>query len=253
MIPLAAHPAMKPPVALLVYASDAPARAVYYPFAVFSPEWQALRFACQQYIPVRFMDLPMAVHLAQEAPAEDSTDAETPDSPPADQAAPGTPRLQQNPLLYLAQAAGYDDGERWWEQMVEEHRDGTTLFEAIAEAMTALRQSLGEEVYQHDAATRQRERQREAAMRRAIRTAERDGHTCIAVVCGAWHVPALLERSAIAEDAALLKNLPQINMASTWIPWTHGRLQSASGYGAGVRAPGWYRHLWGRPTHVSVR
>src|SRR5215207_3836528 len=54
MIPLLAHPDMRPPVALLIYAPDAPRRAVYYPFALFSPEWQALDYALTNGIPARF-------------------------------------------------------------------------------------------------------------------------------------------------------------------------------------------------------
>ena len=38
VLPLLAHASMKPPVALLVYASEAPSQAVFYPFATFSPE-----------------------------------------------------------------------------------------------------------------------------------------------------------------------------------------------------------------------
>jgi hypothetical protein len=30
----------------------------------------------------------------------------------------------------------------------------------------------------------------------------------------------------------------------TWVPWTHGRLASWQGYGAGVTSPGWYHHLF---------
>ena len=37
---------MEPPVALLAYAADDPARAAFWPFAVFSPEWQAIRTRC---------------------------------------------------------------------------------------------------------------------------------------------------------------------------------------------------------------
>ena len=40
-----ADPALDPPVALLAHVADAPARAVFYPYAAFSPEWQALRWA----------------------------------------------------------------------------------------------------------------------------------------------------------------------------------------------------------------
>src|SRR5215211_6896544 len=64
VLPLLAHPDMRPPVALLIYAPDAPRRAVYYPFALFSPEWQALHFGLANGIPVRFMDLPQAHQLA---------------------------------------------------------------------------------------------------------------------------------------------------------------------------------------------
>src|SRR3954452_403767 len=43
VLALAAHAEMHPPVALLVYRPDEPKRAVFYPFAAFSPEWQGLR------------------------------------------------------------------------------------------------------------------------------------------------------------------------------------------------------------------
>ncbi|MEZ4729770.1 MAG: DUF5682 family protein [Caldilineaceae bacterium] len=55
---------MEPPVALLVYAEDDLADASFYPFAVFSPEWQALRHGLRQGTPVRLMDLPQTHHFA---------------------------------------------------------------------------------------------------------------------------------------------------------------------------------------------
>jgi hypothetical protein len=45
MIPFADRMEMVPPVAILVHDVERPAAAVYYPFAVFSPEWQAMRWA----------------------------------------------------------------------------------------------------------------------------------------------------------------------------------------------------------------
>jgi Family of unknown function (DUF5682) len=39
----AGHKDMRPPVAMLFYEPDEPSRAVYYPLALFSPEWQAIR------------------------------------------------------------------------------------------------------------------------------------------------------------------------------------------------------------------
>ena len=52
-----------------------------------------------------------------------------------------------------------------------------------------------------------------------------EGYARIAVVCGAWHVPALAEPLPTAtSDAALLRGLPKVPVAMTWVPWTHGRL-----------------------------
>ncbi len=70
----------------------------------------------------------------------------------------------------------------------------------------------------------------------------------MAVVCGAWHVPALTGKLPTASaDAAVLRGLPKAKVAATWVPWTHGRLASWQGYGAGVRSPGWYHHLFTAP------
>ena len=55
---------MQPPVALLSYCPDEPQRAVYHPFAVFSPEWQALRWALQRDVPISFIDLPVMHQMA---------------------------------------------------------------------------------------------------------------------------------------------------------------------------------------------
>src|SRR5205814_3110337 len=71
VLPLLAHPDMQPPVALLVYRPDQPLRAAFYPFAVFSPEWQAIRYGLARGIPVRFMDLPQAHHLAEPLPTSE--------------------------------------------------------------------------------------------------------------------------------------------------------------------------------------
>src|SRR5262245_50205392 len=63
-LPFAANETMQPPVALLVYPPEAPDLAVFYPFAEFSPEWQAIRYAAAQKIPARFIDLPQTYRLA---------------------------------------------------------------------------------------------------------------------------------------------------------------------------------------------
>ena len=81
-------------------------------------------------------------------------------------------------------------------------------------------------------------------MRQRIRDAVKQGHERIAVVCGAWHLGGLQAATKASADAALLKGLPKLKVQSTWVPWTYRHLTSASGYGAGIDAPGWYEHLW---------
>jgi hypothetical protein len=221
----AADTGLEPPVALLGYAADDPGQAAFWPFAVFSPEWQAIRWAVGNGVPVRFFDLPYAYR----AGAEPAQPAEPPEHRPTD------------PIGELAAAAGYDDPERWWEDVVE-HR-GVPAFEAVAEAMAAIREDSPEDP---------RDLLREAYMRTVLREVRRT-HDDVAVVCGAWHVPALAAKVTAAHDAALLKGQKRTKVAFTWVPWTYGRLASWSGYGAGVRSPGWYHHLFTNTDEVIPR
>jgi hypothetical protein len=87
---------------------------------------------------------------------------------------------------------------------------------------------------------------REAAMRLAIRAEIRACAGPLAVVCGAYHAPAIHPDGfgALGDDRRLLTGLPKVKVTATWAPWTAGRLASVSGYGAGVASPGWYQHLF---------
>ena len=239
----AVHAEIEPPVALLVYCPDDTKLASFYPFAEFSPEWQAIRHGLQRSLPVRFIDLPQAHDLAlrkgdgEDAPTSPVEIAEATE----EEAEPDD--ISADPLDWLGRAAGYGDGETWWNQMVEERRntDSAGLFAAIAEAMTSVRAEVPRRLPK---AAAHRENLREAHMRKCIRQAEKDGFTKIAVVCGAWHVPALATMPTAKTDNDLLKGLPKVKVAATWAPWTYGRLATASGYGAGVLSPGWYEFLW---------
>ncbi|QIS24602.1 hypothetical protein F6W96_32885 [Nocardia terpenica] len=277
--PLVAYVAaegMAPPVALLAYVPDSPARAAFWPFAAFSPEWQTLHYAVENSVPVGFCDLPATHVLAMDHEPGDRTD----------------------PLAALSAAAGYDDPERWWDAIIESGSDADT-FDAITEAMGTLREAAGTAPIQTldsprspsvptaefadrepsdsdpTAAITDREATepkhdvaegfspssaaldavrdpigahtliREAYMRQAMRKALKNGARRLAVVCGAWHAPALAGKLGPATaDARLLKGLPKGKATLTWVPWTHSRLIGASGYGAGITSPGWYHHLF---------
>ncbi|OCC07142.1 DUF5682 family protein [Streptomyces sp. PTY087I2] len=281
LVPLAADPGMRPPVALLAHAVDDPGRASFWPMAAFSPEWVAIRWALDHGVPVRFIDLPAAHSLALKEPAIEKPvrDLERAEAEEEEEVTPVV-----DPIRVLAETAGYDDPERWWEDVVE-HRSPTegtptegtdgggtpsegTFFEgtpsewtpsegmptegtaaegapgdalapfaALAEAMGALREAYGDGGQPRDAV-------REAYMRIQLRTARKEFGDGVAVVCGAWHVPALAARTTLAADRALLKGLPKVKTDLTWVPWTHRRLVRQSGYGAGIDSPGWYGHLF---------
>src|SRR6185369_4229670 len=62
----ASNKELKPPVAILCYHPDNPQHSSFYPFAEFSPEWQAIQYARKNNIHVRFMDLPVGQQFAVE-------------------------------------------------------------------------------------------------------------------------------------------------------------------------------------------
>ncbi|MBV9279082.1 MAG: hypothetical protein JOZ41_03280 [Chloroflexi bacterium] len=228
LLPLALDGGMRPPVAILIYRPDVPRRAVVYPLAAFSPEWQAIRFGLERALPVRFCDLGQAVQLRDGEETDDGEEVEIP----------------EDPLGMLAQAAGYPDFELWWDAEIERRADPAGLFDAILEAMGAARQA--------SPPPGRREARREASMRQAIHRAEREGFVRIAVVCGAWHAPTLLQAGSPDDDRSLLADLPRTDVEAVWIPWTNFRLSYRSGYGAGITSPGWYDHLWTTPHRTAI-
>ena len=243
LIPSAADAAMQPPVAILVFNPKNLEQASFFPFAEFSPEWQTMLFGLHHNIPVRFMDLPMSLTFGlRDSDAQQTFDFQE------NKTAPDT----IDPFRKIAQLAGYSDPERWWDAMLERRtldfgqktldvgqEMSPSIFEVILDLMHALR----------DDKTKPESREtllREAFMRQTMRAAQKEGFQKIAVVCGAWHAPALaeLEKTKAAADAALLKGLKKTKTETTWIPWSFDRLAAQSGYSAGVVAPAWYRILW---------
>jgi hypothetical protein len=250
LIPLVGHVEMQPPVAILVYNSKNLEQASFFPFAEFSPEWQAMLFGLKNKIAVRFMDLPMSLAFGLREESLQQVIHFEENKTPAD---------TKDPFRKIALLAGYTDPERWWDAMIERYavhgtqpapktrgqtvHDArermTSIFSVILDLMRALR----------DDKTQPETREtllREAFMRQTIRAAQKEGFQKIAVVCGAWHGPALADFGKIkaADDIALLKGLKKSKTDATWIPWSFDRLAAQSGYSAGVVAPAWYRVIW---------
>src|SRR5262249_31349007 len=128
--PLVTHvTALIPPVAILAHAPDRPGRAAFWPFADFSPEGQAMRFATETRLPARFVDLPAATVLAgddaddaeerapeERAPEERAPEKRAPEELAPEELAHRAPAglISDDPLGWLSKAAGHDDPERWW-------------------------------------------------------------------------------------------------------------------------------------------
>ena len=274
------HPEMKPPVAILAYDKKNAQQAAFYPFAEFSPEWQSIKYALTHQKNLQFMDLPLAHKFAlAQAKAEADTETETHGidqtekelerlAEQFDFAASSNPdelnekelfklhwktAILKDPLAYFGHLAGFNDSEAWWERQVElVQSDDQTLFKAIAEMMTELREALGGWGYPSlETEENIEEFRREAAMRKQIRKAQKGGYEKIAVICGAWHVPALMHPPKVKEDNLVLKSLPKSKIQVTWVPWTYQRMSAGSGYSAGVESPGFYEHLWVGHAHQA--
>jgi Family of unknown function (DUF5682) len=228
-------PELVPPVALLGYNKLEPQQASFYPFAEFSPEWQAIKWANQHQVPVRMLDLTLQMAFQRQKNNLDEY-GEVPATP--------APR---HPMDYLAELDGYENSETWWEARFESGHsmaDSATHFEAVMEAMTALRQANLPSALDEENVVR------EAWMRQIIRQAQRDLYTDIVVICGAWHAPALaqlIDNERLDEKIIKQAGKSKIAVEATWIPWTNTRLSMQSGYGAGIQSPGWSAHRWKFP------
>jgi hypothetical protein len=253
VLSLAGSTEMVPPVAIMIYNPDDPKESTFYPFAEYSPEWVAVKYALKNNIPVRTMDLPASVSFFKRRPKAENPAAEStnnkdiveidPDSENSTQVSDNKPIAEiKDPLSYLSDIEGFKNSEEWWEYHFEQHKSNPAEhFESVMHVMEALRtegvkSSLDEENIE-----------REAYMRMLLRQAENEMFENIAVVCGAWHAPALSDLKKTSKpDNALIKALPKtkIKINATWIPWTNSRLSMFSGYGAGITSPGWYEHQW---------
>ncbi|RMG76896.1 MAG: hypothetical protein D6714_20525 [Bacteroidetes bacterium] len=244
LLPYVENEGLRPPVSILIYNPKLLTQAAYIPFAAFSPEWQAIKFGLKKQIPVRFMDLPMNLQFTLDAAENRDEQLKL----EVEKHAPEALLFRKDPIGHIARLAGYTDSERWWEVTFEQTENEADIFQAILDMMTALR---NDEAHLEPAFNLRRE----AFMRKTIRKAAKDGFANIAVVCGAWHAPALADWVKIKQSAdnAILKGLKKTTTRATWVPWSYDRLSSQSGYGAGVASPAWYDLLFQNRAFVTMR
>ena len=166
LIPYVANEYLKPPVSILIYNPKNLSEGSYVPFAEFSPEWQAMKYALKNDLPVRFMDLPMHLQFTLNREAKDGVFQlafETEKELTAEEK-----KFRRDPIGHIAKIAGYKDSERWWEMTFEQNENEEEIFEAILEMMAALRT---DEAHRESTFNLRRE----AFMRKTIRKAVKEG------------------------------------------------------------------------------
>ncbi|WP_406271675.1 DUF5682 family protein [Actinacidiphila glaucinigra] len=225
-LPWLAHEDTRAPVALAAAPGDGGGGPAFYPFADFSPELAAVRWAARCGVPVVACDLP----LADRAWDAGRTTAPTGDPRPGLHAALSA-RLTGRP------------GDDLWDRLVEAGAPGSPP-EALRRAALltgwALRRDAAE-----GGGVPALDLCRERWMRARIAEAAADGRRA-AVVVGAFHAPALVPAGLWPQGTAPAEGpdappVPRGGAAWTTslIPYAYPLLDERSGYPAGIRDPEW--------------
>lgn len=203
------HPETKAPVALA--GADANDRLFFYPFADFSPELVALRWARERGIPVVPFDLSSGLRTTPE-PVR-------------------FPEGEADRMRALQEAMGAKDFESLWAEKVESPAPGATA-EALRQA--ALFCGWVQRLEEASSGIRARDLARETAMRKALadRTEAR-----VACVVGSFHAAALLDTPALWKAIESTEKPEEIR--TSLVPYSFDLLDSRSGYPAGIRDPRW--------------
>ncbi len=212
----------KTPIAVLAYTKDAPVRTILYPFAEYSPEYQAIRWCHEQSVECHFIDLPSETFLAVPETNNDDTQGEE-----------GRMTVYQQ----LDEKSQEDGHETFWERVLEHAQSAQAYHQGANSFGENLRElTEGEDSDWAETALR------ESYMRYQIKTAVDRGIAPenIVVVTGSYHVKGLKSW----QEENKLPKMPKLEANHTLMPYSYYRLSSRSGYGAGNKAPAYYALLW---------
>ena len=243
----------KPPITILAFTEEVPVRTALWPLALYSPEYQAMRWAEQQGAYTAFIDLPSSVVIALQDirtknrdSAEQSEESEVNNT---DEKAPEEASLYDR----VAELAGELDYDMYWERNFEHNTNKGAYQEAIISFSSQMRQISEENERHNNVIEYAHNTIREAYMRRQIQDTIAAGHhpNKIVVVCGAYHAAALADLASGMSDEEI-DALPSLNTKLTLMPYTYYKLSSLSGYGAGNLAPHYYQMMWERMMNGSL-
>lgn len=246
----------KPPIAILAYTDAMPVRTLVYPFARYSPEYQALLWADEHDARAEFIDLPSDVFLAlqeaeqnvshepasvDEAKPKEEAEKEDDSAPVAQEPKP-VKGPERDPSLYdrVARMAGEQDYETYWERSFEHNLADDSYRLAAYQFGEQLR-----DLQEDSPRWRAENLVREAFMRRRIREVIESGvkPSKIVAIVGAYHASVLGDEQPPMSDDEL-KRLKRRSSKLTLMPYSHFRLSSQSGYGAGNQAPAYFELFW---------
>jgi hypothetical protein len=248
------------PIAIYSYlqAETIGRRGAFYPFCVYSPEWQALKIGFEQQILVEFIDRPWA-ELACDALSNQRY---------------GDGSLAQNPYVtVLSQKLGVEDFDDLWDTLfeIDPHLSLTDYFERCHRLCFHLRT--------HSDLPLQRDRFREEFMVAQIRRVQAHlsvknslessdfqnspispisptSSTQIVVITGGFHSYAIFSQlhnlpfeplDTPHDRSDFSQSFPPLNLLQQGIaltPYTYDRLDSLTGYDAGMTNPGFYHQVW---------
>ena len=248
LIPDMAGKGVRPPVAMLAYTTALPIETVLYPFALYSPEYQAILWGIRRRAELRFIDLPTDILLKlRQGRRADKDDA----------LADEFYRFQNELYDKLARHYDEDDYESFWERNFEHNLNEDSFREGLNLQSAQIRELLADREYEAAPRDFSHNQVREAYMRREILRAAADGFKPekTVVVVGAYHTSGIDGELPPMSDKEL-KAIPRTVAQMTLMPYSYFRLSSRTGYGAGNRAPHYFELMWeamrnGNPSELS--
>lgn len=207
-----------PPFAIMAYTKEVPIETVLYPFAVYSPEYQAILWARENNKECHFFDLESNIMLGLESKNEDEIISDAPNK------------------IHDKEKTSDFDMESFWERVLEQSEDMNAYKSGSALFGESLRNE--DEVSLRDII-------RESFMKRKIKEIIDSGIDSekIVAITGAFHTSAIQSLDGAMTDKEY-DSLKKKDSNITLMPYSYYRLSKRTGYGAGNTAPAYYELLW---------
>jgi hypothetical protein len=201
-------------------------RGAFYPFCIYSPEWQALQSAKDQQIPVEFIDIPWA----------DSPTERTNQNCYSDESFSHSSYIDT-----LCQKLGVPDFDTLWDTLfeIDPNISIDTYLERCHQFCYHLRTT------EHQASSS--DQQREAFMAERIRSLITKYPGKILVVTGGFHSYPLYKSIVLNQALPAISNDPNPDPVAQGIaltPYSYDRLDNLTGYNSGMPNPGFYHVVW---------